>query len=78
MTGKVINGHFVDKEVVIDVKFRNDGALRMMLIDSRVPKSVVSREWIGWYLKDMKVDESEIERKSCCRRFRMSKHIWVK
>ena len=43
----MINGHFVDKEVVIDVKFRNDGAPRMMLIDSRVPKSVVSREWIG-------------------------------
>ena len=42
-----------------------------MLVDCGAPKSVVSTEWIKGYLKDMKVDESEIERKSCCRRFRM-------
>ena len=42
-----------------------------MLVDCGVPKSVVSTGWIEGYLKDMKVDESEIERKSCCRRFKM-------
>ena len=35
---------------------------QLMLIDSGAPKSVVSREWIDGYLKDMKVDESEIKK----------------
>ena len=53
--GKVINGHFVEEDVIVDVKFMNAGVPRMMLIDSGAPKSVVSREWIEGYLKDMKV-----------------------
>ena len=71
LKGKVINGHFVEEDVIVDVKYINAGAPRMMLIDSGAPKSVVSKEWIEGYLKDMKVDESEIEKKSCCRRFIM-------
>ena len=77
MKGKVINGHFVEENVIVDVKFMNAGAPRMMLIDSGAPKSVVSREWIDGYLKDMKVDESEIEKKSCCRRFRMEETTYI-
>ena len=77
MKGKVINGHFVEEEVFIDVNFINDGAARMMLVDCGAPKSVVSREWIEGYLKDMKVDESEIKRKSCCRRFRMGETTYL-
>ena len=30
LKGKVICGHFVDEEVVIDVNYMNDGAARMM------------------------------------------------
>ena len=77
MKGKVISGHFVEEEVVIDVNYMNDGAARMMLVDCGAPKSVVSTRWIEGYLKDMKVDESEIERKSCCRRFRMGDTTYV-
>ena len=55
----------------------NAGAPRMILIDSGAPKSVVSKEWIEGYLKDMKVDESEIEKKSCCRRFRMGETTYL-
>ena len=69
LKGKVINGHFVEEEVIVDVKYMNAGVPRMMLIDSGAPKSVVSKEWIEGYLKNMKVSEDEIEMKSCCRIF---------
>ena len=59
LKGKVINGHFVEEEVVIDVNLINEGKARMMLVDCEASKSVVDREWIEGYLKDMKVDESE-------------------
>ena len=77
LKGKVINGHFLEEEVVINVNFINDGAARMMLVDCGVPKLVVSTEWIEGYLKDMKVDESEIKRRSCCRRFRMGETTYL-
>ena len=44
LKGKVINGHFVEEEVVIDVNLINEGKARMMLVDCRAPKSVVDRE----------------------------------
>ena len=40
----------------MNVNLMNEGVPKMMLIDSGAPKSVVSREWIDRYLKDMKVD----------------------
>jgi len=49
---KLINNHFVKEEVIVDVKYMNAGAPRIMLIDSRAPKSVVSKEWIEGYLED--------------------------
>ena len=48
------------------MNYMNDGAARMILVDCGAPKSVVSTGWIEGYFKDMKVDKSEIERKSCC------------
>ena len=30
LKGKVINGHFVEEEVVMDLNFINDGAARIM------------------------------------------------
>ena len=60
------------------INYLNDRAARMMLGDCGATKSVVvSTEWIEGYLKDMKVDESEIERKSCCRRFRMGETTYL-
>ena len=77
LKGKVINGHFVEEDMIVDVKYMNAGAPRMMLLDSGAPKSVVSREWKEGYLKDMKEDKSEIEKKSCCRRFRMGEMTYI-
>ena len=57
LKSKVISGHFVEEEVVIDVNYMNDGVARMMLVDCGVLKSVVSKGWIEGYLNDMKVDE---------------------
>ena len=65
LKGKFINDHFVVEEVVVDIKYMNARAPKMMLIDSGAPKSEVSREWIEGYLRDMKVDEEELKRKSC-------------
>ena len=44
LKGKLIDNHFVEKEVIVDVKYMNARAARMMLIDSGAPKSVSSRE----------------------------------
>ena len=63
--------------MIVDVKYMNAGVPKMILIDCGAPKSVVSKEWIEGYLKDMKVDESEIEKKSCCRRFRMGETTYL-
>ena len=60
-----------EKEVIVDEKYMDIRSPKCMLIASGVKKSVVSREWIEGYLKDKKIDEDEINRKSCCRRFRM-------
>ena len=76
LKGKLIN-HFVEDEVIVDVKYINAGASRMMLIDSGAPKSVVSKEWIEAYLKDMKVGGDEIEKKSCCKHFRIGEITYL-
>lgn len=55
----------------------NAGAPRMILIDSGAPKSVVSKELIEGYLKDMKVSDDEIEKKSCCRSFLMGETTYL-
>ena len=73
LKGKVIYGHFVEEEVVIDVNLINDGKARMMLVDCGAPKSVVSRKWIEGYLRDMKVDEEEMRMKSYYRNLEWEK-----
>ena len=37
-----VNTQFVEEEIIVDVKFMNAGAPRMMLMDSGSPNSVVS------------------------------------
>ncbi len=60
---KNINTRYVDKEIVIDVKYVNEGQERVMLIDSGAPKSIVSSRWYEGYLKDSKVDGENVKRK---------------
>ena len=77
LKGKFVNTQFVEEEVIVDVKFMNAGAPRMMLIDSGAPKSVVSKEWIEGYLKDVKVSEEDIQKKSCYRCFKMGETTYL-
>ena len=37
----------------------------------------MSKEWIEGYLKDMKVSGDEIEKKSCCRCFRIGEITYL-
>ena len=71
LKGKFVNTQFVEEEVIVDVKYVNAGAPRMMLIDSGDPKSLVSKEWIEGYLKDMKVGEEDVKKKSCYMCFKL-------
>ncbi len=55
----------------------NAGAPRMMLIDSGALKSVVSKEWIEGYLKDVNVSEEFIKKKSCYICFKMGETTYL-
>jgi len=55
LRGKFINNHFVEEEVVVHIEYMNVGVPKIMLIDSRAPKSEVSREEIEGYLRDLKI-----------------------
>ena len=74
---KPINTQFVDEDIMIDVKSVNAGAFKMMLVNSGAPLSIVSSKWFEEYLKDAKVDEEDIERQSCVRRFRLGKTLYM-
>ena len=73
---KTINTQYVEEEIVIDVKYVNEGQERVMLIDSGAPKSIVSSRWFEGYLKDAKVDEKDVKRKDCTKRFRIGKTVY--
>ena len=55
----------------------NAGAERIMLIDSGAPKSIVSKKWFAEYMKEAKVNEDEVKRRKCARRFRMGKTVYL-
>ena len=50
-------------KIIIDVKYVNAGAKKMMLIDSGAPKSIVSNKWLEGYLKDAKVSDEDGKKK---------------
>ena len=77
LKNKLMSTQFVEEEFVIDFKYVNAGAERMMLIDSGAPKSIVSKKWFAEYLREAKVNEDEIKRKKCARRFRMGKTVYL-
>ena len=74
---KLINTQFVKEEIVIDIKYVNAGAERMMLIDSGAPKSIVSSRWLDGYLKDAKVSDEDVKKRSCARRIRLGKTVYL-
>ena len=76
LKNKLVSTQFVE-EFVIDVKYVNAGAERMMLIDSGAPESIVSKKWFAEYFREPKVNEDEIKRKKCARRFRMGKTVYL-
>ena len=47
LKNKLINTQFVEEEIVIDMKYVNDGTDRMMLIDNGALKSIVSFKWLN-------------------------------
>ena len=71
LKNKLINTQFVEEEIVIDVKYVNDGTDRMMLIDNGAPKLIVSSRWLNGYLQDAKVSEEDNKKNSCARKFRI-------
>ena len=58
---KLIRTKFVEEEIIINVKYINARAERMMLIDSGAPKSIVSKKWLEGYLQDAKVSEEVVQ-----------------
>ena len=53
LESKLMSTQFIEEELTVDVMYVNEGAPKMMLLDSGAPKSVVSKEWIESYLKGM-------------------------
>ena len=74
---KLICTHFVEEEIVIDVKYVNAGVGRMMLIDSGTPKSISCLIWLKGYLRDAKVSKEEVKKKNCARRFGMGIIVYL-
>ena len=74
---KLIDTQFVEEEIVIDVKYINAGADRIMLIDSGASKSIMSSKLFESYLKDAKVSGEEVKKKKCGRRLRMGKTVYL-
>ena len=73
---KTINTQYVEEEIVIDIKYVNEGKERMMLIYSGAPKSIVSSRWFEGYLKDARVDEESVKSKDCAKSFRIKKSVF--
>ena len=69
LQNKLINTQSVEEEIVIDVKYVNDGTDRMMLIDNGAPKLIVSSIWLNGYLQNAKVSEEHVKNKACTRKF---------
>ena len=74
---KNINTQYVEEEILINMNYVSKGQERMMLIDSSAPRSIVSSRWFEGYLKDSKVDEKDVKRTDCTKRFRMGKTVYL-
>ena len=77
LKNKLISTQFVEKEIVIHVKYVNNGTDRTMLLENVAPKLIVSSRWLNGYLKDAKVSEEDVKKKACARKFRMGKTVYL-
>ena len=77
LKNKLISIQFVEEEIMLDVKYVNEGTERMMLIDNGAPKSMVSFTRLEGYLQDAKISQEEIKRENCARRFRMGLTVYL-
>ena len=62
LKNKLISTQYVEEEIVIDVKFVNDGSDRRILIDIEGLRSIVSSKWLNVYLQDAKVTEEKVKK----------------
>merc|ERR1712105_60980 len=72
-----ISTKFVEEEIFIDVKYVEKELENLMIVDSGAPVSLMSSAWLNNYLKEAKIDQSEVERSSSNRRFRLGKTPYV-
>ena len=72
----VLNNNFVGEEYTVDVRYVNESDGLKMIVDSGAPMSIVSAGWLCKYLKEMEVDEKDVEEKSCNRRFRFGEKVY--
>ena len=77
MMEKTVNTQYVEEEIIIAVKYMEKNVDNMMIIDSGAPVSIVSAAWFDEYIKDAKVDNDEIKKKNCARRFRLGKTLYI-
>lgn len=48
-----------------------------MIIDSGVPMWIISNTWLNKQFKETKVNDNEVTKRSCLRRFRLGKMLFV-
>ena len=72
-----INMKFVEEEIVINVRYVEKDTNNMMVIDSGAPVFPLSSNWLENYMKDMKVDDEEVERSGDNQRFRLRKTLYI-
>ena len=60
---------FVEEEIVINVNYVDKSVVDHMIVDTGAPVSIVSLSWIEKYLRDAKVDDKEVKKRSCAQRF---------
>ena len=77
LKNKLISIQFVEEEIMLDVKYVNEGTEPMMLIDNGAPKLIVSFTRLEGYLQDAKISKENVERRNCAKRFRMGKTIYI-
>ena len=70
-----VNTKFVEEEIVINVNYVDKNVVDHMIIDSRAPVSIVGSSWLEKYLRDAKVDDKEVKKRSCARRFILGKTV---
>ena len=64
----------MEEEIIIDVKYVNAVAERMMLIDSGAPKSKLSKKWLEGYLK---VSDEDVKKRSCTGHLKLGRTVYL-